>query len=231
MKFSILGKTCERPIFKLEFCLFLRLSVVSWAEATPVECEKMTKCLVRMDRLNVPKVDGFNLEYLSMKLSRSPDTTPIESDYYSDISSDTSSGSSGDIGDFAEEEPGSPNSSIDSSMTIRNTPPLSDMEASSPGSTQDMAIVIDDEEEDSPLCQYGQNMDVIDLTEDTEMDFTPQPEIQPGPSNVGEGRKRKANDLDTYHHPMIEFEATGKLLNILSLFILELFQCIIVHQI
>ena len=212
MKFSILGKTCERPIFKLEFCLFLRLSVVSWAEATPEECEKMTKCVVRMDRLNVPKVDGFNLEYLSMKLSRSPDTTPIESDYYSDISSDSSSGSSGDLGDFAEEEPGSPNSSIDSSMTIRNTPPLSDMEASSPGSTQDMAIVIDDEEEDSPLCQYGQNMDVIDLTEDTEMDFTPQPEIQPGPSNVGEGRKRKANDLDTYHHPMIEFEATGKLL-------------------
>ena len=211
MKFSILGKTCERPIFKLEFCLFLRLSVVSWAEATPVECEKMTKCVVRMDRLNVPKVDGFNLEYLSMKLSRSPDTTPIESDYYSDISSDSSSGSSGDLGDFAEEEPGSPNSSIDSSMTIRNTPPLSDMEASSPGSTQDMAIVIDDEEEDGPFCPYGQNMDMIDLTEDTEMDCT-QPEIQPGPSNLEEGRKRKANDFDTYHHPMIEFEATGKLL-------------------
>ena len=130
----------------------------------------------------------------------------------------------------AEEEPGSPNSSIDSSMTIRNTPPLSDMEASSPGSTQDMAIVIDDEEEDSPFCPYGQNMDMINLTEDTEMDFT-QPEIQPGPSNLEEGRKRKANDFDTYHHPMIEFEATGKLLNILSLFILELFQCIIVHQI
>ena len=165
-----------------------------------------------MDRLNVPKVNGFNLEYLSMKLSRSPDTTPTEYDYYSDISSDTSSGSSGDIRDFAEEEPGSPNSSIDSSMTIRNTPPLSDMEASSPGSTQDMAIVIDDEEEDSPLCLYGQNMDMIDLTEDTEMDPTPQPEIQPGSSNLEEGRKRKANDLDTYHHPMIEFEATGKLL-------------------
>ena len=150
MKFSILGKTCERPIFKLGFYSFLRLSEVSWAEATPEECEKMSKCLVRMDRLNVPKVNGFNLEYLSMKLSRSPDTTPTEYDYYSDISSDTSSGSSGDIRDFAEEEPGSPNSSIDSSMTIRNTPPLSDMEARSPGSTQDMAIVIDDEEEDSP---------------------------------------------------------------------------------
>ena len=50
------------------------------------------------------------------------------------------------------------------------------MEANSPGSTQDMAIVIDDEEEDSPLCSPGQNMDVIDLTEDTEMDPTPQPE-------------------------------------------------------
>ena len=91
------------------------------------------------------------------------------------------------------------------------------MEASSPGSTQDMAIVIDDEEEDSPLCPYGQNMDTIDLTEDTEMDLTSQPEIQPGPSNVEGGRKRKANDLDTYHHPMIEFEATGKLLNIFIL--------------
>ena len=231
MKFSILRKTCERPIFKLEFFSFPRLREVSWAEGTPEECEKMIKCLVRMDRLNVPKVDGFHLEYLSMKLSRSPDTTPTESDYYSDISSDTSSGSSGDLSDFAEEEPGSPNSSMDSSMTIRNSPPLSDMEASSPGSTQDMAIVIDDEDEDSPLCLHGQNMDMIDLTEDTEMDLTPQPEIQPGPSNVEGGRKRKANDLDTYHHPMIEFEATGKLLNILSLFILELSQCIIVHQI
>ena len=231
MKFSILRKTCERPIFKLEFCSFPRLSEVSWAEGTPEECEKMTKLMVRMDRLNMPKVDGFNLEYLSMKLSRSPDTTPIESDYYSDISSDTSSGSSGDISDFAEEEPGSPNSSIDSSMTIRNTPPVSDMEASSPGSTQDMAIVIDDEEEDSPLCLCGQNLDMIDLTEDTEMDPTPQPEIQPGPSYLEEGRKRKANDLDTYHHPMIESEATGKLLSILSLFILELSQCIIAHQI
>ena len=63
------------------------------------------------------------------------------------------------------------------------------------------------------------------------MDPTPQPEIQPGPSYLEEGRKRKANDLDTYHHPMIEFEATGKLLSILSLFILELSQCIIPHQI
>ena len=202
---------------------------MSWADATPEECKKMTKCLVRMNRMNIPKVDGFRLEYLSMKLSRSPDATPNESDYDSDISSDTSSGSSGGVSDFPEEEPGSPYFSNDSPMTIGHTPFDSDMEANSPGSTQDMAIVIDDEEEDSPICSYGQNMDVIDLTEDTEMDPTPQPE--PESSNVEEKRKRRANDLDTYHHPLIEFEATGKLLNILSLLILELFQCIIVHQI
>ena len=186
-----------------------------------------------MNRLNIPVVDGFRLEYLSMKLPRSPVTTPDESDYDSDISSDTSSGSSGGVSDFPEEEPGSPNSSNDSSMTIGYTPPDSDMEANSPGSTQDMAIVIDDEEEDSPLCSYGQNMDVIDLTEDTEMDPTPQPETlcQPGSSNFEERRKRKANDIDTYHHPLIEFEATGKLLVTLSFLILELFQCIVVHQI
>ena len=117
---------------------------------------KMTKCLVRMNRLNIPKVDGFRLEYLSMKLPKSPVTTPNESDYDSDISSDTSSGSSGGVSDFPEEESGSPNSSNDSSMTIGYTPPHSDMEANSPGSTQDMAIMIYEEEEDGPLCPSGQ---------------------------------------------------------------------------
>ena len=151
-----MGKTCERPIFKLEFCSLSRLREVSWAEATPEKCEKMTKCLVRMNRLNIPKVDGFRLEYLSMKLTKSPVTTPNESNYDSDISSDTSSGSSGGVSDFPEEESGSPNSSNDSSMTIGYTPPHSDMEANSPGSTQDMAIMIDDEEEDSPLCPSDQ---------------------------------------------------------------------------
>ena len=141
---------------------------------------------------------------------RSPSITPNESDYDSDISSDTSSGSSGGVSDFPEEEPGNPYSSSDSSMTIEYTPPPSDMEANSPGSSQDMAIVIDDEEEDSPLCTPGQNMDVIDLTEDTDMDPIPQPEtpIQPESSNSEE--RRKANIIDTYHHPLIEFEATGK---------------------
>ena len=232
MKFPILRKTCERPIFKLEFCSFPRLREVSWAEATPQECEKMTKCLVRMNRLNIPKVDGFKLEYLSMKLSRSPAATPNESDYDSDISSDTSSGSSGGVSDFPEEEPGSPNSSNNSSMTIECTPPDFDMEANSPGSTEDMAIVINDEEEDSLLCSPGQHLDMIDLTEDTEMDPTPQLETlcQPG-SSFEERGKRKANDIDTYHHPLIEFEATGKLLVILSFLILEPFQCTVVHQI
>ena len=75
-------------------------------------------------------------------------------------------------------------------------------EANSPGSTQDMAIVIDDEEKDSPLCPPGQNLDVIDLTKDTDMEQIPQSEtlFQPQSSNFEE-RKRKANDFDTYHHP------------------------------
>ena len=205
---------------------------MSWAEATPEECEKMTKCRVRMNRLNIPEVDGFRLEYLSMKLLKSPVTTPVLPSDYSDSSSDTSSGSSGGDSDFPEEEPGSPNSACDSSRTMDYTPPQSDMEANSPGSTQDMAIVIDDEEEDSPLCLSGQNMHVIDLTEDTEMTPVPQPKtlIQPESSGFEEGRKRKANDIDTYHHPLIEFEATGKLPFNLSFLILELLQCI-VHQI
>ena len=77
-----------------------------------------------------------------------------------------------------------------------------------------MAIVIDNEEEDSHLCSPGQNMEVIDLTEDTDMEPISQPEtlFQPKSSNLAERRKRKANDIDTYHHPLIEFEATGKLL-------------------
>ena len=42
--------------------------------------------------------------------------------------------------------------------------------------------------------------------------------IQPESSNLEEMRKREANDMDidTYHHPYIEFEAIGKLLSNLS---------------
>ena len=206
---------------------------MTWAEATGEECEKMTKCRVRMNRLHIPEVDGFRLEYLSMKLPKSPVTTPVVPIDDSDSSSDTSSGSSGDYSDFAEEEPGSPNSSSDSSRTIGYTPPQSDFEANSPGSTQDMVIVIDDEEEDSSLCPPGQNFDVLDLSMDTDMELTAQPEtlFQPESSNFEERRKRKANDIDTYHHPLIEFEATGKLLFNLYFLILGLFQCIAEHQI
>ena len=65
------------------------------------------------------------------------------------------------------------------------------------------------------------------------MELTSQPEtlFQPESSNFEERRKRKANDIDTYHHPLIEFEATGKLLFNLSFLILGLFQCIAEHQI
>ena len=77
-------------------------------------------------------------------------------------------------------------------------------------------FVIADEDEDSPLCPPGQNLDVIDLSKDTDMDM-----IQPESSNLEERRKRKANDIDidTYRHPYIEFEATGKIL--LNLFFLN----------
>ena len=159
-----------------------------------------------------------------MKLPKSPVTTPVLPIDDSDSSSDTSSGLSGDYSDFADEDPDSPNSSSDSSRTIGYTPPESDFEATSPGSTQDMAIVIDDEEEDNPLYPPSQNLDVIDLTKDTDNELTPQFEtmFQPESSNFEERRKRKANDIDTYHHPLIEFEATGKLLLILSFLILGL---------
>ena len=41
--------------------------------------------------------------------------------------------------------------------------------------------MIDGEEEDSPLCPPGQNLNVIDLTKDTDMELSSQPEslIQP----------------------------------------------------
>ena len=226
-------KTCERPILYLIFCSLFRLDKVTWAEATEEECEKMTKCRVSMNKLVIPTVEGFRLEYLSMKLPKSPVTTPVLPIDVSDSASDTSSGSSGDYSDLSEEEPGSPSPSSDSSRTIGYTPPQSDFEAHSPGSTQDMAIVIDDEEEDSPFCPPGQNLDVIDLTKDTDMELSSQPEslIQPESSNFEEGRKRKANDIDTYHHPLIEFEATGKLLFKFILFNPRALLCVVVHQI
>ena len=142
MKFVILGKTYERPIFKLEFFSLSWLREVSWAGANVEDCERMTQFRVLVRKLDNSEIDESQLQ----NFDRSPSSTPNESDYDSDISSDTSSGSSGGVSDFPEEEPGSPNSSNDSSMTIGYIPPYSDMEANSPGSTQDMAIVIDDED-------------------------------------------------------------------------------------
>ena len=181
-----------------------------------------------MNRLIIPKFEGFRLEYLSMRLPKSPVTTPVMPIEDSDSSSDTSSGSSGDYSDFPEEEPGSPSSSSDSSRSIGYTPPQSDFEANSPGSTQDMAIVIDDEEEDRPFCPPGQNCDVIDLTKETDMDM-----IQPESSNLEERRKRKAKDIDidTYHHPYIESEATGKLLLNLSFLNPRALLCVVTSDI
>ena len=89
-----------------------------------------------------------------------------------------------------------------------------------------MAIVIDDEEEDGPLCPPGQNLDVIDLTKSTDMDM-----IQPDSPILEERRKRKANDIDTYHHPYIEFEATGNLLFKFILFNPRALLCVVLHQI
>ena len=157
--------------FNLIFFSLSRLGKVTWSEATSKECEKMIKCRIRMNRLKIREVEGFKLEYLSMKLPKSPVTTPVLPNDESDSSSDTSSGSSGDYSDFADEDPDNPSSSRDLSRTIGYTLPKSDFEANSPGSTQDMAIVIDNEEEDSPLCQPGQNLDVIDSTKDTDMEF------------------------------------------------------------
>ena len=156
-----------------------------------------------MNRLVIPEVEGFSLEYLSMKLPKSPVTTPVLPIDVSDSSSDTSSGSSGDYSDLSEEEPGSPSPSSDSSRTVGYTPPQSDFEANSPGSTQDMAIVIDDEEEDSPLCLPGQNLDVIDLTKDTDKELSSQPVslIQPESSNLKkEGREKPMTLTPTFIH-------------------------------
>ena len=97
---------------------------MSWAGANVEDCVRMTKF-----RVLVRKLDNSEIESKAQDFDRSPSTTPNESDYDSDISSDTSSGSSGGVGDFPEEEPGSPNFSNDSSMTIGYTPPHSDIEA------------------------------------------------------------------------------------------------------
>ena len=67
-----------------------------------------------------------------------------------------------DYSDFTDEEPSSPNSSSDSSRTIGNTPPQSDFETSSLESTQDMAIVINDDEEDKLLCPPGHRLDRLE---------------------------------------------------------------------
>ena len=151
----------------------------------------MTRFRVLTRKLHIPEIDGFKLQYMSMKENRSPDSSPNQSICDSDSSSDTSRGSSGDYSDFADEDPDSPNCSSDSSKTLGYTPPQSDLKANSPGSTQDMAIVIDDGEEDSPLCLPGQNLDVIDLTQNTDMEQIPQSEtlLQPESSNVEERRK------------------------------------------
>ena len=83
----------------------------------------MTKVRVLSKKLDIPEIDGYKLQYLSMKLKKDPVTTCIVPDYDSDSSSDTSNGSSGDYSDFAEEDSNTPSSSSDLSRTIGYTPP------------------------------------------------------------------------------------------------------------
>ena len=138
------------------------------------------------------------------------DCASVISGYDSDSSSDTSSGCSGNYSDFTEEEPGSPGSSTDSSRTI-GYPSQFDIQT---GSSKELAIMVIDEEEDSPLRSASQSEEIIGLTMDDDLEEKPNSEpwiLDVPPRFECDRRKRIANDFDIYHHPLIEFEATGKL--------------------
>ena len=171
----------------------------------------------RMDiaKIQVTRVEGYDLQYLSLKKSQPPVPVADFSGDESSYSSDDSSGSSGGDYDLPEDDFEGYDSdfSNDSERTIGYD--LDTDQSNTPGCSKDCAIIIDEDTQDVPTDLQVQEEDLVDVTGD--MDLTDSkwklhipPNFAANLRDIVEKRKRKAEGEDPFNHPLIEFEAQGK---------------------
>ena len=174
-------------------------------------------CEFRMDlaKIQVTRVEGYDIQYLSMRKSQVyvPDTDM--SDGESSFSSDSSSGSSGEYDDLPEDNADGYNSdfSDDSERTIGYD--LDTYQSNTPGCSKDCAIIIDEDTQDVPVDLQVPEEDLVDVTGDLNLSesrwkLNIPSNFAANLRDIVERRKRKANEEDSFNHPLIEFEAKGK---------------------
>ena len=88
-------------------------------------------------------------------------------------------------------------------------------QSNTPGCSKDCAILINEDTQDVPVDLPVPEEDLVDLT--GEMDLSESrwnlnipPSFAANLRDIVERRKRKAPGEDSFHHPLIEFEATGR---------------------
>ena len=166
-------------------------------------------------KIQVTRVEGYDLQYLTMRKSQVYESDTDMSDSESSFSYDTSSGSSGDNWDLPEDNGDGYNSdfSDDSERTIGYD--LDTYQSNIPGCSKNCAIIIDEDTQDVPVDLPVPEEDLVNLTGD--MDLSESRWKLNIPSNfaatlrdIVERRKRKVNEEDSFNHPLIEFEAKVK---------------------
>ena len=166
-------------------------------------------------KIQVTRVEGYDLQYLTMRRSQVSSYDTDMSDDESSYSSDTSSGSSGDGDNLPEDQPDGYDSdfSDDSDRTIGYD--LDNYQSNMPGCSKECAILIDEETQDVPMDLPVPEEDLVDLT--GEMDLSESRwnlniplDFAANLRDIVESRKRKAPEEDPFNHPLIEFEATGR---------------------
>ena len=174
-------------------------------------------CEFRMDlaKIQVTRVEGYDLQYLTMRKSQVSSYDTDMSDDESSYSSDSSSGPSGNGGNLPEDQPDGHDSdfSDDSDRTIGYD--LDNYQSNMPGCSKDCAILIDEETQDVPVDLPVPEEDLVDLT--GEMDLSESrwklnipPSFAANLRDIVERRKRKVPEEDPFNHPLIEFEAAGR---------------------
>ena len=175
----------------------------------------------RMDipKIQVTRVEGYDLQYLTMRESQVISYDTDMSDDESSYSSDSSSGSSGDYDSLPEDQSDGYDSDFSDDSSRTTGYDMDNFQSNTPGCSKDYAILISEDTEDVPVDLPVPEEDLIDVA--GEMDLSESrwklnipPNFAANLRDIVESRKRKAPGEDTFHHPLIEFEATGRNLSI-----------------
>ena len=174
-------------------------------------------CQFRMDlaKIQVTRVDGYDLQYLSMRKSQDYPSDTDMSDDDSSYSSDSSSGSSGGDENLPEDHSNGYDSDLsdDSERTIGYD--LDNYQSNIPGCSQECAIIIDEDTQDVPVDLPVAEEDLVDVTGEVDLsesrwNLNIPPNFAANLRDIVERRKRKAAGEDSFNHPLIEFEAQGR---------------------